>query len=445
MKPILDLTSAVDQISLGKDVEIPIVGNDEISLLGYSFKQMLETVSDSKKTVQDANFKLISALKKEKIATRAKSKFLANMSHEIRTPLNGILGITELVLGSDLKQKQKEDLEIVLASSQTLMTILNDILDFSKIEAGEFQLTNSEFSLSDLIHHIQKLYLKEVKDKQIKLICMNVVNSEDSLIGDVDRLRQILMNLVNNAIKFTPSNGEISLKVSSSFEDDDFIKVHFSIQDNGIGIKEENQKKLFKEFSQVDSSNSRKYGGTGLGLSIVKNLISLMGGEIGLISKENVGSTFYFDLRLRKTQKRQIENLDSHKVSINYSEKRVLVVEDVLVNQMVVCGMLKKIGFLDIDIANDGFESLEMFKNNCYDIIFMDIQMPKMDGYEAAKKIREMKKDFSQPPIIALTADAFESVEKNSLKNGMNDFLTKPINGEKLLNIVNKWIHTKIT
>jgi len=606
-RPISHLKRAADRVAAGENnVHIPVSGHDEIASLGESFRDMLSNLSASraelrksnvvleeqvsqrthdlesaKHNLESQNVELAHALVQANEAAKAKSQFLATMSHEIRTPLNGVLGLTELVLDTKLTGQQRDNLETVHASGETLLTILNDILDFSKMEAGQFELDRCEFSPNDLVEHITKLYSKEAHRKHLELIGGTIPTLDHQLNGDPDRLRQVLMNLLSNAIKFTHA-GEVVLQVEALHEDAKAMRLRFSVTDTGIGISEQNQHKLFDDFSQVDASHSRKYGGTGLGLSIARKLVRLMGGDIIVESEEGTGSRFWFEIELEKgemlvdaaihhekqfrqwrvlivddnatnrrvlhhmvtnwgmrngsveggrealdsliaevdgddpyhialidqmmpemdgmelaqrikqeprlagvkvimlssldevydSKKRDEYGLDSflrkpiHQSALynlilsvmgvrhdysaeqqveNHSERseRILLAEDVDVNQQVAIGMLKKLGFTQVDIANNGVEAVNLFDCGKYALILMDLQMPEMDGYTVTREIRAIEKQQKydlHTPIVALTAHAFAEEKEKSLSMGMDDLLTKPLTGSKLAETVNIWI-----
>ncbi len=559
----------------------PIVDEHEKITHLIIAQQNISELEEARLSLEEQNLELADALVLAKEAAKSKSQFLATMSHEIRTPLNGVLGLTELVLDSKLTIAQRESLETVLASGETLLTILNDILDFSKMEAGQFELSDCEFSPNDLVEHITKLYSKEAHRKNIELIASSVPKLTHHLIGDPDRLRQILMNLLSNAIKFT-DKGEVLLQVESLHEDNNKMNLRFSVRDSGIGISPEDHHKLFENFSQLDASHARKYGGTGLGLSIANKLVGLMGGKICVESTIGKGCRFWFEIEFAKGEslpdlaidhehefkqwralivddnrtnqhvlhhmvnnwgmrsdsvdggkqaletliaeadadspyqialidhmmpemngrelalqikqtsklkdlkvvllsslddvfdinKKKEDGLDAFlrkpihhsalydlilsimgmggETQVNqlaevHSERghKILLTEDVLVNQMVAIGMLKKIGLTNIDIANNGLEAVDQFSCGKYALILMDLQMPEMDGYTAVKKIRAIEQSqhaIAPTPIIALTAHAFADEKKKSLEIGMNDLITKPLTGAKLEDLINHWL-----
>lgn len=395
------------------------------------------------KYLEKKNEELVIERNKAEEATRSKSLFLANMSHEIRSPMNGILGLSQLLLNSDLKPEQRELLKVMTTSGENLIQIINDILDYSKIEAGQIEIESIQFDIRKLADTIFHLLNFKAVEKGIKFSIDIDEAIPDNLIGDSFRLNQILMNLANNAVKFT-HQGSVTISIKCIEKTQYDVRLFFSIKDTGIGISNDAQKNLFREFSQSNSSISRKYGGTGLGLAISKNLTNLMGGKISLNSEPNVGSEFMFDLKFEHTEKKEIMFEDKN-IEIP-SGLSILVAEDNPINQKVAVLTLRLMG-LQCDVAKNGLEAFEMYQKKQYQIILMDMQMPVLDGIHATKKIRNFENDQSiedKAFIIALTANAFVEDKQNCIEAGMNDFISKPFKEEALRKVLNQAIKSTV-
>jgi signal transduction histidine kinase/ActR/RegA family two-component response regulator len=392
------------------------------------------------KLVQERTEELKVALQKAESANRSKSDFLANMSHEIRTPLNGIIGFSS-ILSHDLKDpKHNEYAHIIHKSAEGLLDIINDILDFSKIESGKMELDIHEFELKNEINNINSMFIAKAKEKNINLQIDIDQAIPSHLLGDSLKIRQVLINLIGNALKFSDRGTTIMLNIKLKSQNNDAYAILFSVKDQGIGIPLEKQQKIFNPFSQMDNSTTREYGGTGLGLAISGNMIKLMDSQLQLTSEEGRGSDFYFTLNLKATDQQIEKNVQSSDKTISkknqYPHCRILVAEDNKTNQMLMSVLLNQRA-MTFDIADNGLEAIKLFKQNRYDLVLMDIHMPQCNGLEATQAILEYEQENNAPhtPIVALTANAVKGQKEEYLQNGMDNYLTKPIDINSLDNL----------
>jgi PAS domain S-box-containing protein len=417
------------------------VANNEITGVAvYS-----QDITEKKKFEHD----LLQARNDAIAAAKAKSDFLSNMSHEIRTPMNAILGLTELLLEENFTGGNLENLKSIKYSADNLLVIINDILDFSKIEAGKITFENINFDLRLRMAELKKTFDYRAKEKGLEFNVTVPENIPHYIKGDPYRLNQILFNLVGNAIKFT-SKGFVEVKTSiNESEESDKINLVFEIVDSGIGVPEHKQNKIFESFTQAYTDTTRKFGGTGLGLAITKNLTALQGGYINIKSKVGSGTTFTVEIPFEVGNADAIEKQDKTEkdLILDLSEIKILLVEDNLMNQFVAKQFFKKWNN-EISIANNGLEAIEILvKDDSFDLVLMDLQMPELSGFEATEVIRaeHTKVKNRNIPIIALSADAFQETRRKVLEAGMNDFVTKPFKPEELYHKIVKYKPLKET
>jgi len=417
------------------------------------------------------NEELESALTTAREATQLKSRFLANMSHEIRTPMNGVLGMTDFLLATALNPEQQEYAESIKRSADALLRLINDILDLSKIEAGKLRLDRTPFYLPASIEETASLFALEARTKGLEFVSSIPPNLPEIAVGDPGRLRQVLTNLLGNAVKFTET-GRIGVAAELIRDSGDAITARFTVHDTGPGIAREHQQRLFESFTQGDGSSTRKYGGTGLGLAISKQLVELLGGDIGLVSEPGSGSRFWFTAKFDKAgaadvpaeprpkpvvpagaaiQPKQVPVVATPpppaprppapaKAPVLGGNYRILLAEDNEINQRITLRLLQKIG-IAADAVVNGAEAVDALEKRRYDLVFMDCMMPCVDGFEATAIIRSKEGSSRHTPICALTANAMEGDRERCLAAGMDDYVSKPVALEKLQKAVNRWIY----
>lgn len=416
--------------------------NTDLHKINAELIEKNEHIATQNKNYLAINKALSEAKNKAEVAAVTKAQFLSNMSHEIRTPMNAVIGITNLLLDGNPKPDQLELLNTLQFSSENLLTIINDILDFSKIESGKIKFEQVDVHIRNLIRNIQNTQLLNAQNKGLDLEVSIDSNVPEMIVGDPVRLSQVIINLTNNAIKFT-EKGKVQVRIAVKSKEGEKVNLFFEVIDTGIGIAKSKHDLIFKSFAQADTNTTRIYGGTGLGLAITKKLIELQGGTIGVDSDIGKGARFFFEITYGISDNLKRPGKDTARLIQTYSlvdPKRVLIVEDNKINQLVATRFLNKWN-VKYDIANNGYEAISAVQQNDYGLVLMDLQMPEMDGYEATRIIRHMNEgQFKRLPIVALSASAMMEIRDQAMEAGMNDFVAKPFKPKELFKTLSKYI-----
>lgn len=441
---ILSAAFVTTWMTFNKFNESKELAEEQTQNLLQKTQSLNEELLEKKAQLEENVKELEKAKEKVEEGSRAKSEFLSTMSHEIRTPMNAIIGMTNLLVKDSPREDQLEQLEILDFSAKTLLALINDVLDFSKIESGKIEFEEVSFNLEDLLNGVIESFRFSADKKDVLLYVDKDEELPEALVGDPNRLTQILNNLMSNAVKFT-EEGSVGIVVKKTGENDGQLNIIFEVTDTGIGISEEKQKEIFESFTQERTDTTRIFGGTGLGLTISKKLVELQGGTIDLKSEKGKGSTFFVEMPfgIPEDAAEEVNSFSQYNMPETLQGSTVLVVEDNAINQKVMMRFLDKWN-IKVIVAEDGEEALQKIQHNFVNLVLMDLQMPKIDGYEATRLIRSMEeKQKSNVPIIALTAAALKEVKEKVYASGMNDYLTKPFNPTELQKKLEHYILNK--
>ena len=456
IKPISRINGKLLQLSDSTQIaplNLPKAAAIEFGNLAESVNSLRQSQNHREQILADLEV----AKDKAEASNEAKNKFLAVMSHEIRTPINGIMGMADMLKEGHITDEQDKYIDVIINSSENLMIIVDDILDFSRIEKNKFNLSINRFSFFELLGHLENEFSFEAKNKNLQFSIINLATKDLVLVGDEGHLKQVLINLLSNAFKFT-SDGNVTLETDVKDISKNNVEICFQIKDTGVGISAENQKKIFEEFKQIDDGFDRCYMGLGLGLSLSQKIVEKMGGLITVKSREGIGSCFSFSVSMEKSKEIERHDIDLRtsdvvsvlssmknngtKLNEEQNKKKVLLVEDCITNQEVVVAMLKNTRF-KVDVVQNGKEALEYVKHHNQDnlhAILMDISTPEMDGITATQEIRILNDDISKVPIIALTAHAYNDEKDLFISSGMDDYLAKPVRKRQLLATLTRWV-----
>ena len=444
LNPLTSLTQNLLKINTEVEYKLPpLTGekSEEITLVKNALDGLLSQLQQQREELEHRVDKrteeLNEAMKRAETANKAKSEFLANMSHEIRTPLSAVIGITELLSNERISPKIKDYIQTMRSASNSLLGIINDILDFSKIEAGKLELENRPFNLNQILDDQISVFRESARQKNIDLRLSISSNTPANLNGDALRLGQILSNLISNALKFT-EQGEVTISTELINKEDSNVWIKFIVTDSGIGISQEHIHTLFDSFTQADSSTSRKYGGSGLGLAISHSLVELMSGSFSVTSLPSEGSSFAFTAKFMMEDGALLQPTLETVQKRDLNDISILLVDDNLINQKIMAKLLEAEGF-KISLASSGRQAIDMIQNQTFSLVLMDMQMPELSGIDTTKILRE-EMGMTDLPIIALTANVMKEDMDMCFAVGMNDFLSKPIDAEKVKEVIFKWL-----